>query len=100
MTVVIFAAIVAYYILFVYFLVMWVRFVLDLTRTFLRNWRPKGAGLVASEIVYAVTDPPIRLARRVVKPIRVGGTSLDFAWSIVMLAVVVLIYLTLVIRQI
>ncbi len=100
MSVVSFIAVVAYYVLLVYFLVMWVRFVLDLARTFARNWRPRGAGLVASELVYAVTDPPIRVARRLVKPIRVGAMSLDFAWSIVMLCVVVLIYLTLVVRQI
>ncbi|MCU1514644.1 MAG: hypothetical protein JWO10_1734 [Microbacteriaceae bacterium] len=91
-------ATVAYYLLLVYFFVMWARFILDLARTFLRDWRPRGFGLVVAEIIFALTDPPIRFVRRVVKPIRVGGMALDFAWSIVMLVVVVLIYLTLVLR--
>jgi YggT family protein len=78
---------------------MWARFLLDLARNFARNWRPRGVTLVLSEIVYTLTDPPIRTARRVVKPIRFGGMSLDFAWSIVMLVVIVLIYVTLVVRQ-
>jgi YggT family protein len=59
-----------------------------------RQWRPKGAVLVLSEVVYMVTDPPIRLVRRLVPPVRAGGMALDFAWSIVMLAVIILIILT------
>lgn len=77
---------------------MWARFVLDLARTFMRSWRPRGIVLVLAEVVYALTDPPINLARRLVKPIRMGGMAFDFAWSIVMLVVVVLIYVTLVVR--
>jgi YggT family protein len=92
-------ATVAYYVLLVYFFVMWARFVLDLARNFARNWRPRGFLLVLSEIVYTLTDPPIRSARRIVKPIRFGGMALDFAWSLVMLVVIVLIYVTLVLRQ-
>jgi YggT family protein len=92
-------ATVLYYLLLVYFFVMWARFVLDLARMFARNWRPRGLMLVVSEFVYATTDPPVRTARRIVKPIRMGGMSLDFAWSLVMLLVIVLIYVTLVVRQ-
>jgi len=93
-------ATVVYYLLLIYFLVMWVRLALDLSRTFARRWRPKGVVLVLSEVAYALTDPPVRLARRSMKPIKVGDMTLDFAWSIVMLAVVILIYITLVVRQV
>jgi YggT family protein len=93
-------ATVLYYLLLIYFLVMWARFVLDLARTFARSWRPRGPALIASEVVYAVTDPPIKVARRAIKPIRMGAMALDFGWSIVMLCVIVLIYITLVFRQI
>ncbi|MES2171820.1 MAG: YggT family protein [Actinomycetota bacterium] len=100
MIVVSLVATVAYYLLLVYFFTMWARFILDLARNFARNWRPRGFLLIISEIVYTLTDPPIRTARRIVKPIRFGGMSLDFAWSIVMLLVIVLIYLTLVASQV
>lgn len=79
----------------IFFVLMWARFILDLARMFARQWRPRGIGLVLAELVYAVTDPPIKLVRRVVPPLRVGGAALDFAWSIVMLACIILISVTL-----
>lgn len=75
---------------------MWARFVLDLATNFARGWRPKGLWLVLAELVFTVTDPPIRLVRRLVPTIRVGGGGLDFSWSIVMLVVIVLMYIALI----
>lgn len=72
---------------------MWARFLLDLARNFARNWRPTGVGLVVAEAVFTVTDPPVRAVRRVIPPLRVGGVALDFAWSIVMLGVIILMSL-------
>ena len=59
--------------LLLYVLVLLARLVLDWIPFFNREWRPKGAGLVAAEIVYTVTDPPIKLFRRFIPPLRVGG---------------------------
>jgi YggT family protein len=84
--------------LLLYFLVMWVRLILDFARNFARNWRPRGAGLILAEIVFAVTDPPIKLVRRAIPPIRMGAIAIDFAWSIVMLVVVILLYVAVVLR--
>ena len=36
----------------------------------------------------------MKLVRRVVPPLRIGNARLDFAWSIVMLAVLILISIT------
>ena len=74
---------------------MWARFILDLARAFARNWRPRGIGLVLAEAVFTVTDPPIKVVRRVIPPLRIGGAALDFAWTIVMLATVILISVSL-----
>jgi YggT family protein len=87
-------ATICYYLLLVYFFMLWARFVLDLLRNFARSWRPRGLGLILAEIVFSLTDRPIRAVRRVVPPIRLGGAALDFAWSIVMLVVIILIYIT------
>jgi YggT family protein len=73
--------------------VMWVRLILDWVRALRPNWRPTGIVLVVAELSFAVTDPPIKLVRRVVKPIRFGGARLDFAWSIVLILCLVAIYL-------
>ncbi|MGX5680559.1 YggT family protein [Schumannella luteola] len=88
-------ATVVYVALILYFLAMWARLILDFARMFARQWRPRGFGLVLAEAVYAITDPPIKLVRRVIPPLRVGGAALDFAWSIVMLVIIILISVTL-----
>ncbi len=82
---------IAYYILLLYFFVLWGRFILDLVQNFSRGWRPHGFGLVLSEVVFALTDPPISLVRRLIPTIRIGGFALDFAWSIVMIVTLMLL---------
>jgi YggT family protein len=39
------------------------------------------------ELVWSVTDPPLRALRRVIPPLRIGGISLDLA-SLVLLVIV------------
>ncbi|RKR74300.1 YggT family protein [Frondihabitans australicus] len=83
-------ATIVYIALLIFFLLMWARFIYDLTQSVSRSYRPKGALLVLADVTYTVTDPPIRALRRVLPPIRLGSVSLDFGWSIVMLVVVIL----------
>jgi YggT family protein len=83
-------ATVIYVALFLFIMLMWVRFVLDLVRAFARQWRPRGLGLVLAEAVFTITDPPILLVRRFIPPLRLGGISLDFAWTIVLLVCLIL----------
>ena len=79
--------------LLIYLLIMWARFIIDIFQVINRQWRPRGFLLVLSEVTYVLTDPPIRFVRRLIPPIRAGGMALDFAWSIVMLVVIILIIL-------
>ncbi|AAT89326.1 hypothetical protein ATY41_04135 [Leifsonia xyli subsp. xyli] len=85
---------VLYYVLLIYFFVLWARFVLDLVRTFARQWRPRGVGLVLAESAYVATDPPIRFFRRVLPPLSMGPVALDFGWSLTMLVVIIGLYVT------
>jgi YggT family protein len=80
--------------LLLYVLVLLGRLVLDWIPFFNREWRPKGAGLVAAEVVYTVTDPPIRLFRRFIPPLRVGGIAIDFGFTLTMLLCFVLLAVT------
>ncbi len=77
----------------VFILFMWVRLILDWARALQPRWRPKGALLVIAEACFTVTDPPLKVVRRVVKPIRVGQAQLDFAWSIILILALVLLYI-------
>jgi len=83
-------ATIVYIALFVFFLLMWARFIFDLTQSVSRSYRPRGVLLFLAEATYTTTDPPIKTIRRVLPPIRLGSVALDFGWSIVMLLVVIL----------
>lgn len=70
------------YLLIVVFMI---RLVLDWVQMFARYWRPRGAVLVVASFVYAVTDPPMNAARRLIKPINLGGISLDVGFMILLM---------------
>jgi YggT family protein len=82
-----------YYALSLFIVIMWARLIFDLIASFQRGWRPQGFWLVIAEFAYVVTDPPVKAVRRVVPPLRIGGISLDFGWSIVILAAIILSYI-------
>ncbi len=54
-----------------------------------RSWRPRGFLLVLAEIVYTVTDPPLRFFRRLIPPLRIGPIALDFGFTITLLIVII-----------
>ncbi|MFM6963076.1 MAG: YggT family protein [Micrococcales bacterium] len=74
----------------IYFWMLLARFFVDLIRSVNPSFRPRGITLALLEIVMTLTDPPIKLARRFIKPIRVGSLALDFAWTAVLLVVTIL----------
>ena len=49
-----------------------------------------GPLLVLAEVVYSITDPPLRALRKVLKPVRVGAMSLDLAFIALFLLVSIL----------
>jgi YggT family protein len=69
---------------------MFVRLVVDYVQMFARSWVPRGIALVVLEIVYSITDPPIRFVRRFVPPLRLGSVALDTSFIIVFIAVYLL----------
>jgi len=73
-----------------YFWLLIARFLVDLLLSVNPTWRPRGLVLVLTEIVMTLTDPPLKLVRRVIKPVRMGSISLDFGWTLVLLAVTLL----------
>ncbi|MFP5335043.1 MAG: YggT family protein [Actinomycetes bacterium] len=78
------------FVVWVFFLVLLGRLVLDWIQVFSRDWRPRGPVLVVAEAVYSVTDPPLRALRRVIKPIRLGSIQLDLAFMVLFLLTVIL----------
>ncbi len=70
---------------------LWIRFIVDWVQVFARSWSPRGVLLVILEVVYSVTDPPIKALRRVIPPLRIGNFALDLSFLIVLVAAYVLL---------
>jgi YggT family protein len=76
--------------LWVYTLILWARLILEWVRQFRPDWRPRGVMLVLAEVVFTVTDPPLKFIRRFVRPVRLGGVAIDFSWTILLIVVYIL----------
>jgi YggT family protein len=72
--------------LFLFFVVLLGRLVLDWVQAFARDWRPRGILLVVAEVVYTVTDPPLKALRRLIPPMSIGNLRLDLGFLVLMLA--------------
>ncbi|PTT61818.1 YggT family protein [Arthrobacter sp. HMWF013] len=64
-----------------------IRLVFDWVQMFAREWRPRGVALVVAHTVYSVTDPPLKVLRRLIPPLRLGGVTLDLGFLILFIAV-------------
>jgi YggT family protein len=84
---------VLYWVLFVFWLFLTARVVVELVRAFSRQWRPAGGVAVTLETIYTVTDPPVRLVRRLIPMVRIGGVGLDLSIMVLLLVVFILMRL-------
>jgi YggT family protein len=78
--------------LWLFFVLLIGRLVLDYIQMFARSWRPHGPVLVIAEIVYTITDPPLKLLRRFIPPLRIGGVALDLSFLVLIILVQVAIF--------
>ena len=68
------------WVLWIFLLVLFARMILSWIPVLVRDWQPRGPMLVVAEVIYSVTDPPLRALRRVLKPVRIGNMMLDLAF--------------------
>jgi YggT family protein len=73
------------FVVFLFFIVLLGRLVLDWVQAFARDWRPRGPALVVAEVVYTITDPPLKALRKVIPPLQLGSLRLDLAFLVLML---------------
>lgn len=78
-------------ILWLYWLVLIIRVIFDLIQTFSRDWQPKGVLLLIAEGVYTITDPPLKLLRRIIPPLRMGPVAFDIAFLVLLFGLQILI---------
>lgn len=87
---------VLYFVLFIFWLLLISRVIVEFIRSFARDWHPSGIVAVVLEVIFTVTDPPVKLLRRLIPPVSLGGIRLDL--SIMVLLFIVFILLTIVSR--
>ena len=74
-------------VLFVFWLLLIARVVIEFIRSFSRDWRPKGATVVILEIIMTLTDPPVKLLRRLIPQLTVGAIRFDLSIMVLLLVV-------------
>lgn len=80
-------------VVFLFFVTLISRLVLDWIQVFARDWRPRGPVLVVAEAVYTVTDPPLKALRRVIPPLRLGQLQVDLAFTVLFVLTVLVMRL-------
>lgn len=68
------------FVLWIFLMILFARMILSWVPVLVRDWEPRGAMLVVAEVIYSVTDPPLRLLRKVLRPVRIGSMMLDLAF--------------------
>ena len=83
--------IILYYALWIYLLLLIGRMIVSWIQSFSPDWKPTGIVLVLAEACFTPTDPPLRLLRRYIPPVRLGRVALDLSFMVLFLVVFVLI---------
>ena len=83
-------ALIAYVLLRLFWLALIVRIVVEMVESFSRRFDPPRWFMVAAEPIFVVTDPPVKLLRRVIPPLRLGGLGLDVSIIVLFLILSIL----------
>ena len=70
---------------------LFARVILDYVRIFSPSWRPRGVVLAIAELVYAITDPIMRFARKFIPPLRIGPVAVDISFILIFFVTEILI---------
>jgi YggT family protein len=84
---------VLYVALWLFLILLIFRLIMDYVFMFARDYHPKGLMVVLLELTYTITDPPLKLLRRFIPPLRLGGISLDLEFLVLFIIVNILISL-------
>ena len=72
-------------VLFAFWLLLIARVVIEFIRSFSRDWRPTGITVVILEIIMSITDPPVKLLRRLIPQLTIGAVRFDRSIMVLLL---------------
>ena len=59
--------------------------VVEFIRSFSRDWHPRGLTVVILEAIMTVTDPPVKLLRRLIPQLTIGAVRFDLSIMVLLL---------------
>jgi YggT family protein len=71
--------------LFVFWLLLIARVVVEFIRSFSRDWHPRGFTVVLLELIMTLTDPPVKLLRRLIPQLTIGAIRFDLSIMVLLL---------------
>ena len=66
---------------------LFARIIIDYIRMFARNWKPNAIFLSLFEIIYSITDRPMKFVQRFIPPLRLGGVAIDLSFIVLLIAI-------------
>lgn len=70
-------------------LLVW-RILIEMIQSFSRNFRPPRWFAMFGEVIFMITDPPVKALRRIIPPVRMGGVALDVSVIALFFIIIVL----------
>nr|WP_120492255.1 YggT family protein [Corynebacterium lactis] len=74
--------------LFTYLLLA--RIVIEMIQSFSRSWRPGRVFSSIGEVIFVITDPPVKLLRRLIPPMPMGGLMMDMSVLVLFFVLMIL----------
>ncbi|MCA0156363.1 YggT family protein [Tsukamurella sp. M9C] len=69
----------------IYSFLLLIRLVIEVVKSFAREWFPTGILAILLEALFTVTDPPLKLLRKLIPPVTLGPVRLDLSYIVLFL---------------
>jgi YggT family protein len=79
------------YLLTIYLVVLIGCMILSWINMFVRPWYPPRIVKLMAEAIFTLTDPPLKLLRRYIPPLKLGTVSLDLSFMVLFIVVLILL---------
>ena len=73
-----------------YLLILFVRMILDWVLVLSPRWYPRGFVASLIQVIYALTEPPLRWLRRYIPPLPMGRIQLDVSFMVLYAALIII----------
>ena len=66
------------------------RIVIEMIQSFSRQFNPPRWFMMVAEVLFVLTDPPVKALRKVIPPLQLGGIALDVSVIVLFLLLAIL----------